>query len=101
MKYRSSLITILAASAVMTASSAAIAKDKMTLYCSPQIEWCQLVIKEFQKATGIEVAMTRKSSGETFAQIKAERKNPKCDVWWGGTGDPHLQAAEENLTVAY
>ena len=71
MKYRSSLITILAASAVMTASSAAIAKDKMTLYCSPQIEWCQLVIKEFQKATGIEVAMTRKSSGETFAQIKA------------------------------
>ncbi|MBT3360779.1 MAG: ABC transporter substrate-binding protein [Rhodospirillales bacterium] len=101
MKYRSSLITILAASAVMTASSAAIAKDKMTLYCSPQIEWCQLVIKEFQKATGIEVAMTRKSSGETFAQIKAERKNPKGDVWWGGTGDPHLQAAEENLTVAY
>jgi iron(III) transport system substrate-binding protein len=85
----------------MTASSAAIAKDKMTLYCSPQIEWCQLVIKEFQKATGIEVAMTRKSSGETFAQIKAERKNPKGDVWWGGTGDPHLQAAEENLTVAY
>ena len=85
----------------MMASSAAIAKDKMTLYCSPQIEWCQLVIKEFQKATGIEVAMTRKSSGETFAQIKAERKNPKGDVWWGGTGDPHLQAAEEGLTVAY
>ncbi len=45
--------------------------------------------------------MTRKSSGETFAQIKAERKNPKGDVWWGGTGDPHLQAAEEELTVEY
>ncbi|MBL6928493.1 MAG: ABC transporter substrate-binding protein [Rhodospirillales bacterium] len=101
MNYRSTLVTLLAASAVMMASSAAIAKDKMTLYCSPQIEWCQLVIKEFQKATGIEVAMTRKSSGETFAQIKAERKNPKGDVWWGGTGDPHLQAAEEGLTVAY
>ena len=101
MNYKRSLITVLAASAVMATSSAAIAKDKMTLYCSPQIEWCQLVIKEFQKATGIEVAMTRKSSGETFAQIKAERKNPKGDVWWGGTGDPHLQAAEEGLTVEY
>ncbi|TIQ54711.1 MAG: ABC transporter substrate-binding protein, partial [Mesorhizobium sp.] len=27
--------------------------------------------------------------------------NPKGDVWWGGTGDPHLQAAEEGLTVEY
>jgi iron(III) transport system substrate-binding protein len=45
--------------------------------------------------------MTRKSSGETFAQIKAESSNPKGDIWWGGTGDPHLQAAEEGLTMAY
>jgi iron(III) transport system substrate-binding protein len=77
------------------------AADKMTLYCSPQIEWCQLVVEEFSKATGIDVAMTRKSSGETFAQINAEARNPKGDVWWGGTGDPHLQAAEEGLTVEY
>ena len=45
--------------------------------------------------------MTRKSSGETYAQIAAEKDNPKGDVWWGGTGDPHLQAAEEGLTEAY
>jgi iron(III) transport system ATP-binding protein len=45
--------------------------------------------------------MTRKSSGETFAQVKAEASNPKGDVWWGGTGDPHLQAAEEGLTQEY
>ena len=101
MSYKTPLITILAATAVMTTTTTAFAAGKLTLYCSPQIEWCQLVIEEFQKATGIEVAMTRKSSGETFAQIKAERKNPKGDVWWGGTGDPHLQAAEEGLTVMY
>jgi len=76
-------------------------QGNLTLYCSPQIEWCQLLIAEFTKATGIKVAMTRKSSGETFAQIKAEASNPKGDVWWGGTGDPHLQAAEEGLTVEY
>jgi iron(III) transport system substrate-binding protein len=90
-----------AALVAFTLPGTASAQGKMTLYCSPQIEWCQLVVKEFQKATGIKVAMTRKSSGETFAQIKAERKNPKGDVWWGGTGDPHLQAAEEGLTVLY
>lgn len=101
MTTRTKLISAIAVAAVVLPASTAMSKDKLTLYCSPQIEWCQLVIKEFQKDTGIEVAMTRKSSGETFAQIKAERKNPKGDVWWGGTGDPHLQAAEEGLTVEY
>ncbi len=79
----------------------AVAAEKLTLYCSPQIEWCQLMVAEFEKRTGIKVAMTRKSSGETFAQIKAEASNPKGDVWWGGTGDPHLQAAEEGLSQEY
>jgi iron(III) transport system substrate-binding protein len=85
----------------MLASGAVAAAEKLTLYCSPQIEWCQLMVSEFEKTTGIDVAMTRKSSGETFAQIRAESRNPKGDVWWGGTGDPHLQAAEEGLTEQY
>ena len=86
--------------ALMTAAGAAKADD-LTLYCSAQEDWCQLMANSFQDATGIEVAMTRKSSGETFAQIKAESSNPRGDVWWGGTGDPHLQAAEEGLTAEY
>ncbi len=92
------------AAAVLIAGFAATpaqAAEKLTLYCSPQIEWCQLMVAEFEKRTGIKVAMTRKSSGETFAQIKAEASNPKGDVWWGGTGDPHLQAAEEGLSQEY
>jgi iron(III) transport system substrate-binding protein len=59
------------------------------------------MVQAFERETGIKVNMTRKSSGETFAQIKAEAANPRGDVWWGGTGDPHLQAAEEDLTVEY
>jgi len=45
--------------------------------------------------------MTRKSAGEVYAQVKAEAANPRADIWWGGTGDPHMQAAEEGLTVEY
>ena len=86
----------LAAGASVPASA-----DDLVLYCSPQIEWCDLMVEAFSKETGIDVAMTRKSSGETFAQIKAEASNPRGDVWWGGTGDPHLQAAEEGLTEEY
>ncbi|MFL4468468.1 ABC transporter substrate-binding protein [Tateyamaria armeniaca] len=85
----------------LTAGVSAAQADKLTLYCSAQEDWCQLMARSFEDATGVDVNMTRKSSGETFAQIKAESSNPKGDVWWGGTGDPHLQAAEENLTAAY
>ena len=83
------------------ASSNVYSAEKLTYYCSAQEDWCQLMAKGFEEATGIKVNMTRKSSGETMAQIKAEASNPKGDIWWGGTGDPHLQAAEEGLTEPY
>ncbi|MCC9620512.1 ABC transporter substrate-binding protein [Thalassospira sp. MA62] len=87
--------------AVTTFSGPAKADGDLTLYCSAQIEWCQEMATAFERETGIKVAMTRKSSGETYAQIKAESANPKGDVWWAGTGDPHLQAAQEGLTEPY
>ena len=89
-------ISLLAVSAGMASAA-----GKLNLYCSAQEEWCQAMARGFEDATGIDVDMTRKSSGETFAQVKAEESNPKGDVWWGGTGDPHLQAAEEGLTEPY
>ena len=82
-------------------SSAFAASNDLVVYCSVQEEWCRPMVAVFEKTTGIKVSMTRKSSGEIYAQIKAEAANPKGDVWWGGTGDPHLQAAEENLTEPY
>jgi len=94
------LSALLSATALAAAGDAS-AQGRLNLYCSVQEDWCQLMQTEFEKATGVRVAMTRKSSGETYAQIKAEKDNPRGDIWWGGTGDPHLQAAEENLTAAY
>jgi ABC-type Fe3+ transport system, periplasmic component len=87
--------------AISIAYAAPAQADNLTLYCSADEAWCQLMARGFEEETGIKVDMTRKSSGETFAQVKAEAANPKGDVWWGGTGDPHLQAAEEDLTEAY
>jgi len=95
---------LLIAVAPLLAASLALpvqAAEKLNYYCSAQEDWCQLMADGFEAETGIKVNMTRKSSGETLAQLKAEADNPKGDVWWGGTGDPHLQAAEEGLTEAY
>ena len=79
----------------------AAAQGELVVYCTVQEEWCRPMVAAFEKKTGIKVLMTRKSAGEFYAQIKAEAANPRGDIWWGGTGDPHLQAAEEGLTEPY
>ena len=98
---KSSFVTIILSLILSFFSFSAFAKGKLTLYCSVEIDVCEMLVQAFEKETGIDVAMTRKSSGETFAQIKAEASNPKGDVWYGGTGDPHLTASQEGLTMEY
>jgi iron(III) transport system substrate-binding protein len=94
------------AAALLLASIALVAPParadgNLVVYCTVQEEWCRLMQTAFERETGIKVSMTRKSSGEFYAQVKAEAANPRGDIWWGGTGDPHLQAAEEGLTLEY
>ena len=79
---------------VLAAPLTAAAQGELVVYCTVQEEWCRPMVQAFEKATNIKVLMTRKSAGEFYAQIKAEAANPRGDIWWGGTGDPHLQAAE-------
>jgi iron(III) transport system substrate-binding protein len=93
-------LAALAAGTVLTSGEAK-AQGALVMYCAVQEEWCRSMVNGFERETGIKVSMTRKSSGEIYAQVKAEAQNPRADIWWGGTGDPHMQAAEEGLTVEY
>ena len=77
------------------------AQAALTVYCSIIDEQCRAGVAAFERATGVKVTMVRKSTGETYAQLRAEAANPRGDVWWGGPGDPHLQAAEEGLLDEY
>jgi iron(III) transport system substrate-binding protein len=77
------------------------AAGELNLICSADVVICEQMQQNFQKDTGIQVNMVRLSSGETYAKIRAEARNPKTDIWWAGTGDPHLQAAADGLTVEY
>jgi len=92
---------MLAVAAMTPLAASAQGAGELSVYCSVQEEWCRDMASVFQRTTGVKVSMTRKSSGETLAQLKAEATNPKGDVWWGGTGDPHQQAAQEGLTEVY
>ena len=99
-------LTTLAAAGVLAGGITAVAapaqaQSTLVMYCGVQEEWCRAMTTAFERETGIKVSMTRKSSGEIYAQVKAESANPRGDIWWGGTGDPHMQAAEEDLTIEY
>jgi len=70
----------------------------LNVICSNGPDWCALMARNFEDATGIDVSIIRKSTGEALAQVRAEAGNATFDVWWGGTGDLHLMAAAEGLT---
>jgi iron(III) transport system substrate-binding protein len=91
---------ILALSLLLTAAGASSAQT-VNIICSVQAEWCNMMGTVYAKTTGTKINISMKGSGEALAQLIAEKDNPKTDVWFGGTGDPHLQAAEQNLTLEY
>src|SRR5215207_10085726 len=106
MNVKKNLVAATMLAGTMTALSfmsagAAQAQGALVMYCGVQEEWCRAMTTAFERETGIKISMTRKSSGEIYAQVKAEAQNPRADIWWGGTGDPHMQAAEEGLTLEY
>ena len=91
-----------AVAAIFTFITPAHAQSTITVYCSILEEQCREGVAMFERANpGTKVQMVRKSTGEAYAQIKAEATNPKADVWWGGPAEPHLQAGEEGLLDTY
>ncbi len=75
---------------------------ELNLICAAVVVVCETLVGAFEKDhADIHVNMVRLSSGETFAKLRAESRNPQTDLWWGGTGDPHLQAADAGLTMEY
>ena len=87
--------------ALATVSFGALAQGQVNIICSVQAEWCNMIGTVYGKTTGTKVNISMKGSGEALAQLIAEKDNPKTDIWFGGTGDPHLQAAEQGLSLEY
>lgn len=71
----------------------------MNALCSTDASWCEAAAAEFTRSTGIRVNQAHKGTGEIAAQLRAAAANPKTDIWWGGTGAPFLQAAEQGLLL--
>jgi len=97
------LKTLLVAAGMVVAMTAgsAMAKGRLVVYCSNEPKACQAAVDLFAKKYDVKVQMTRSGSGSTYAKILAEKDNPKGDVWYAGTLDPHSQAGVNGLLVTY
>ena len=87
--------------AALVALGGATQAQTVNVICSVQAEWCNMMGTVYGKAKGVKINISMKGSGEALAQLIAEKDNPKTDIWFGGTGDPHLQAAEQGLSLEY
>lgn len=74
---------------------------QVNVVCSMNPEWCRNAAVVYERLTNVKVSVVNKPTGESFAQLMAEKDRPKVDVWFGGTSDPHFQAAELGLVDEY
>ena len=80
----------------------ATASTELNLLCTPQVQWCEGMKAEFEKANPeITVNFVRMSSGEALTRLRNEKDNPQFDIWWGGPIDSFVAAKQEELLEAY
>jgi iron(III) transport system substrate-binding protein len=94
-------ITALLVVLALFAGTALAQQQRVNLLCSPSLAWCEALGPAFTAATGIGLEFNRFSSQDALARLRAEAASPIFDVWFGGTGDPHLVAVNEGITEFY
>jgi iron(III) transport system substrate-binding protein len=76
-------------------------EDTLTVLCTPQEEWCQVMVAAFEEEFGVDTNYVRLSSGEAFARLQAGADAPEFSVWWGGPADAFVAANADGLLEAY
>ena len=92
--------TALAAPLTTTFATSAQAEDAICYNCPPQwADWASM-LEAIETEIGVSLPHDNKNSGQTFAQLVAEKENPVADVAYYGvtTG---IKAGKEGLVEAY
>jgi len=74
---------------------------ELMVYVGSDEEHGAAVTKAFEEKTGIKTKYIRISGNDAYTRILEERENPQADIWYGGTWDPYIAAANEGLLYAY
>ncbi|MEO8305960.1 MAG: ABC transporter substrate-binding protein [Betaproteobacteria bacterium] len=86
---------------LVTALAAPVAAQEVTVLCNFEVDWCEALKATYEKTTGQKAVFIRRTDGESLAQIRAERSNPRADVYHAAESASAKQLASEGLLEAY
>ena len=97
---RAALVSLAAALAVCAGWSPAAAQE-VTVLCNYEVDWCEAMKAAYEKTTGQKAVFIRRTDGESLAQIRAEKANPRADVYHAAESASAKALAAEGLLEAY
>src|SRR5437762_9247010 len=77
------------------------AAQEVTVLCNFEVDWCEALKTTYERTTGQKAVFIRRTDGESLAQIRAERTNPRADVYHAAESASAKQLAAEGLLEAY
>jgi len=83
------------------AFGASAAAQEVTVLCNFEVDWCEALKAAYEKTTGEKAVFIRRTDGESLAQIRAEKANPRADVYHAAESASAKQLASEGLLEAY
>ena len=74
---------------------------ELTIYIGVVEEQALKTAETYEAETGVKVNFVRMSGGEILGRIRAEKNNPKADIWYGGSADSFISAMGDDLLTPY
>src|ERR1043166_5220468 len=98
---RASVVTASLGGLLLRAIAAAAVAQEVTVLCNFEVDWCEALKTAYEKTTGQKAVFIRRTDGESLAQIRAEKGNPRADVVHAAESASAKTLAAEGLLEAY
>lgn len=105
------MLRLIASAAVCLAivAAAVLARPKdsssgqtVMVYTPFPVSIAQAWVKPFEEQTGIHVEQIKEGTTRVYSRLRAEKSNPRADVWIGGGGMvPFISAADDEMLEPY
>jgi iron(III) transport system substrate-binding protein len=95
------VVRVLMVAALAGAFAAPVAAQEVTVLCNFEVDWCEALKATYEKTTGLKAVFIRRSDGESLAQIRAEKGNPRADIYHAAESASAKALAAEGLLEAY
>ncbi len=95
------VLAVLIGGLVLWGAAAPAAAQDVTVLCNYEVDWCEAMKAAYEKTTGQKAVFIRRTDGESLAQIRAEKANPRADVYHAAESASAKALATEGLLEAY